>query len=109
MSLVPNPYALIAGGITLLSVAGTIGYQNVRIHHFHTLYDQSQQVVAVRDATIKGMTTAQNEQAARSNGNIIKVIQGPKEVQSIIREVRSAPSSKDCKAPTYSDEVKNAF
>jgi hypothetical protein len=109
MFKLPNPYVLVAGAIALAANFGTMYYQSQRIHHFHALYDQSQTVVAQRDEKIKEMTSAQNEQLARSSSNVIKVIQGPKEVQSIIREIRAAPSTKDCKAPTYSDEVRNAF
>jgi hypothetical protein len=104
-----NPYTYVGAAIVLASVGGTIYYQNQRIHHFHTLYDGAVATIVLRDQTIKNMTEAQNKQTAKSDQNVIKVIQGPKEVQSIIREIQAAPSSGPCSTSLYSEEVKNAF
>jgi hypothetical protein len=54
------------------------------------------------------MATAQNDQMKRSGDAVIKVVQGPREVQSIIKEIDAAPA-KPCTAPVDSDEIKNAF
>jgi hypothetical protein len=92
----------------VLGIAGSLYYQSARIHHFHQLYDQANVTIALKDQQIKDMTTAQNDQLKRSDQAVIKVVQGPREVQSIIEKVQSAPA-KPCVPPTYPDEVKNAF
>lgn len=108
MFTLPNPYVLIAGGVAALGIAGTIYYQSLQIHHFHVLYNQANQTIALRDQKIKDMTTAQNDQLGKSEQAVIKVVQGPREVQSIIKEVQAAPA-KPCTAPTYPKDVTDAF
>jgi hypothetical protein len=108
MSLL-NPYSYIAGAVVLASVGGTIFYQNERIHHFHKLYDSANVTIVQRDKTITDMTIAQKNQIDKSDQLVIKVVQGPKEVQSIIKEVQSAPAKGPCTMPNYSKEVMNAF
>jgi hypothetical protein len=109
MFKLPNPYIMAAGAVALVSVAGTFEFQSRQIHHFHSMYDKSLTVIALRDQQIKDMTAAQNTQTSKSEQAVIKVIQGPKEVQSIIREIRSAPVSGPCIPPKYSEDITNAF
>lgn len=105
----PNPYVLIAGGVGTLAIAGTIYYQSLQIHHFHTLYNGDEVKIGVLNSKIASMTEAQNTQTQKSEDNVIKVIQIPQKVQPIINEIKTAPASGNCTPPNYSDEVKNAF
>lgn len=104
----PNPYVLIGGGVAALAVAGSLYVQSTMIHSWHVKYNADEVTIGQLNAKIVDMTTAQNQQKGQSEQNVIKVIQGPREVQSIIKEIGAAPA-KPCTTPTYSDEVKNAF
>jgi hypothetical protein len=117
MFKLPNPYLLAAGGVALLTVGGSMYIQSTLIHKYHVLYncaefgltcEKGAETIPDLKAKIKSMTETQNAQTGKSEQNVIRVIQGPKEIQSIIREIQAAPA-KPCTAPTYSDEVKNAF
>lgn len=103
-----NPYSLIGGGVAVLAIAGSFYVQSTLIHKYHTMYDTDETTIVHLQDKIKGMTTAQNDQTSKSDQNIIRVIQGPKEVTQIIREIQAAPS-KPCAAPTYPQEVTDAF
>lgn len=103
-----NPYTYIGGAILLASLAGTFYYQGTQIHSWHVKYDNDEKIIAVKEQQIKDLTTAQNDQLKKSGDAVIKVVQGPREVQSIIKEVNATPA-KPCAPPVYSDEVKNAF
>lgn len=107
--ITPGTVKLIAGGVGTAILAGSFYYQSLQIHHYHTLYDDAIQTIALRDQKIKDMTDAQNTQTAKSEGNVIKVIQIPEKVQPIINQIKTAPVDKPCAPPNYSDEVKNAF
>lgn len=104
-----TPYTYIGGGILLAVLGGAFYYQSLQIHHYHTLYDGSLQTIGKLNGQIQGMTEAQNTQTAKSEGNVIKVIQIPEKVQPIINQIKTAPVDKPCTPPNYSDEVKNAF
>jgi hypothetical protein len=117
MAILPNPYVLIGGGVVALAIAGSFYVQSTLIHKWHTQYDCVQsglncpkgtENIPDLKAKINQMTTAQNLQQSKSEQAVIKVVQGPREVQSIIKEIEAAPA-KPCTAPVDSDEVKNAF
>lgn len=93
----------------LASIGGTFYFQNAQIHKYHQQAEADESIIAIRDQRIKDLTDAQNEQFGKSEQAVIKVVQGPKEVQSIIERINSAPITTDCKVPQDSDEVKNAF
>lgn len=105
----PNPYVLIAGGVGVLAVAGSLYYQSLQIHHFHLLYNTDETKIAVLNHTVDEMTFSQNTQTAKSEQNVIRVVQIPEKVQPIINEIRTAPSSGECVPPKYSGDVLNAF
>lgn len=99
------PYKLVAGGVGALALVGGFYYQSLQIHHFHALYDRSVVAIALKDQQIRDMTTAQNNQLSKTEGNVIKVVTpNPK----IINEIKTTPG-KGCDLPKYSDEVNNAF
>jgi hypothetical protein len=104
----PNPYVLIGGGVAALAIAGSIYVQSTMIHGWHVKYDNDEVMIGQLHQQIKNMTDEQNKQTSKSEQTVIKVVQGPREVQSIIKEIEAAPA-KPCTAPTYPDEVKNAF
>jgi hypothetical protein len=78
------------------------------IHGWHVKYDNDEVTIGQLRQQIKQMTDDQLRQTGKSEQTVIKVVQGPREVQSIIKEIEAAPA-KPCTAPTYPDEVKNAF
>lgn len=114
----PNPYVLAGGAVGTLVIGASLYIQSTLIHKYHALYDCAEFALSCPKDTeniphlktvIGQMTTAQNTQIGKSEGNIIKVIQGPREVQSIIREIDTAKAAGPCLPPADSDEVKNAF
>lgn len=108
MSLL-NPYSYIAGAVALAAIGGTFYYQSTQIHHFHTQYDGDEVIIGQLKQRITDMTKTQNTQTGKSEQNVIKVVQGPKETQTIIREIAAAPLGAGCTSPTYSSEITNAF
>lgn len=113
-----NPYSLIGGGVGVLAIVGSFYVQSTLIHKYHTLYECAEYGLACPKGVenipdlktkIATMTTTQNEQTGKSEGNVIKVVQGQREVQTIIREINTAKSKGPCLPPEDSDEVKNAF
>jgi hypothetical protein len=110
-SLLANPYALIGGGAVVLSIAGSLYYQSLQIHHYHQLYDAAVKVIVERDKTIRDMTTAQNQQLVISQDNLNHVLQTRQKAQPIINKITTAPSKivKGCPVPQYPKEVTDAF
>jgi hypothetical protein len=103
-----NPYSYIAGGVIAAAIGGSIYVQSTMIHSWHVKYDQDEVTIGKLNEKIADMTSKQNDQTGKTDQNIIKVVQGPKEVDTIIKEIGST-KSKPCEAPVDSDEVKNAF
>lgn len=104
-----NPYTLIGGGVGVLAIAGSFYVQSTLIHKYHVLYDTDEKTIVELQTKIKGMTDTQNNQTGKSEANVIKVVQGQREVQTIIREINTAKSKGPCLPPEDSEEVKNAF
>jgi hypothetical protein len=120
MFALPNPYVLAAGGVTVLGVAASLFLQSQQIHHYHKLYNcvnvgedcaksyKGDTLPSLR-GQIKTMTDTQNNQTGKSDQTVIRVVQGPERVQSIIREIHDAPANGPCAAPVYKEDVTNAF
>jgi hypothetical protein len=104
----PNPYVLAGGGVAVLMIGASIYIQSTLIHKWHVQYDNEVIAFNLEHQKVVDMTAAQNNQTGKSEQAVIKVVQGPREVQSIIKEIEAAPA-KPCTAPVDSDEVKNAF
>jgi polyribonucleotide nucleotidyltransferase len=104
-----NPWVLIGLAALLAAITGTFYYQQREIHHWHVAYDAANVVIGQRDQTIHNMTEAQNSQIAKTDQNVIKVVQVPQRVQPIINMIQKAPSNGICKAPKYPKEVTDAF
>lgn len=104
----PNPYVLLGGGVAALAIAGSMYVQSTMIHKYHTMYLSDETTIVQLKDKIRGMTDTQNTQTGKSEQNVIRVIQGPKEIMSVIHEIQAAPA-KPCAAPVYSEEVKNDF
>jgi hypothetical protein len=115
-----NLYALAGGALILLGLGGTIAFQNGQIHHYHVHADciefgqgcpknfKGDTLVSLR-GTITAMTDAQNNQTGKSDANVIRVVQGPRELQTIIKEIHDAPVSGPCTPPKYKEDVNDAF
>jgi hypothetical protein len=103
-----NPYSYIAGGVIAAAIGGSIYVQSTMIHSWHVKYDQDEVTIGKLNAKIADMTSQQNDQIRKTDQNVIKVVQGPKEVDTIIKEI-GATKAKPCEVPVDSDEVQNAF
>lgn len=100
---------LIALGVGLLIIIGTVVSLSLNVRHYKKLYLQDEKTIVVLNEKITSMTTKQNSQTKLSGDNVTKVVQGPKEVESITKVIHDAPLPPDCKTPVLPSEVLNAF
>jgi hypothetical protein len=104
-----NTYSLIGGAVALLLVAGTIGYQNHQIHHYHKAFDNEHSLFLQEHQLVVAMTTRQNEQYKTSEQNVIKVVQGPEQVKTIVKEIHDTPLPTGCNTPDFPQDVKDSY
>lgn len=104
-----NPYTYIGAAVVLAAIGGGFYYQDRQIHHYHILYNNEHDLRIQAETKIRSMTSAQNTQTKVTDANVIKVVQGQKEVQTITKIIHDAPEPADCKTPPLPKEVTDAF
>jgi hypothetical protein len=103
-----EPKLIIAGVIALLLI-GSEGGLYLRGNHYKFLYNADETKITQLNDKITSMTDKQSHQTVASGASVIKVIQGPKEIETVVKTIHDAPVPKDCGTPILPEEVKNAF
>lgn len=101
----------ILGGLTALAlVFSVVQYvQHLRgtiSHQQDTITAQEINIAGLKE-TIRQMTVAQKEQTDTSETTVVKVVQGPEKVHTIIKTIHDAPLPANCVTPPLTTEAKD--
>jgi hypothetical protein len=84
-------------GIGLLCLA--LAVQTLRLGHRSNQLEKERIASNELRAELKRISTAKNEQAKRTEGNIEQAERGNKEADDRARKIEEAPTAPDCKTP----------
>jgi hypothetical protein len=101
----------IAGGlIGLALIYSAISYvQGLRntITNLNKTVAEKNTDIAILRKQIRDMTVAQKDQIDMSEYGVIKVVQGPERIRTIVKTIEAAPLPANCETPALTDEARN--